>query len=404
MISKKNKRNTNKKNTKKNKNLFLKTKKSFKSIKKNTNEQRDENIDNLGIPNIDVFAKNPQYKYAFKCFYNQYNSLKNTLVNYKQYYKSYESGQQFKALVTIAFKYEPTVITRLLEIVLKKFNPVLTNILYNIIISKKSDKEIYEKLNKLYQNPNNRFNAKKKILAETNNEYCRGYVPIQESLLYDINKSIRYNNKEYVINKYLDIGCGNGGFAISLGKLLKLEKDNIFGVDVSNFSEQGDWGREKVSDKFVFKELQLNKPYPFEDNTFELITIKMVLHHIKNIDFTLKEIKRILKKNGFLLIIEHDSFTYADYMINDIEHGCYINVFKSNTFNENFLNFTLTKKNKKNENKISIDVEKYYSWPELTYMVLSYGFKYQVGRPYSNSIAETISGSRSIFILYKLDK
>ena len=37
-----------------------------------------------------------------------------------------------------------------------------------------------------------------------------------------------------------------------------------------------------------------------ENDTFDLITIKMVLHHVKNYDFTLNEITRILKKDGLL--------------------------------------------------------------------------------------------------------
>ena len=116
-----------------------------------------------------------------------------------------------------------------------------------------------------------------------------------------------------------------------MGKLLNLKKDDIFGVDLDDFSEQGDWGRNKFTDKFTFKKLQYDDPYPFEDNTFDLITIKMVLHHVKNYDFTLNEIIRILKINGLLIIVEHDAFTYADYMLNDIEHGFYLNVFNQST-------------------------------------------------------------------------
>jgi SAM-dependent methyltransferase len=217
--------------------------------------------------------------------------------------------------------------------------------------------------------------------------------------VYEINKIIKKNNVS--LNKYLDIGCGTGIFAISLGKILKLDKNSIFGIDMPNFSEKGDWGREKNTNKFVFNELKLNKPYPFEDNTFELITMKMVLHHVQNIDFTLKEVIRILKKNAILLIIEHDAFTYADYMINDIEHGCYINVFKTNTFDENFLNLT---SNKKKQEKNILGVSKYYNWPELSYLLESYGFRYKSSRPFNRILPESVSASRAFYYLYSLNK
>jgi ubiquinone/menaquinone biosynthesis C-methylase UbiE len=378
-------------------NKFIKTKKN------KITSGNNENIDKIGLPSVDVFKNNQSFKDKFFCYYNEFNTLKKSEFNYKKYYKTYESGEQFKALVTIALKYEPLILTRLLEIVLKRFNPKLTNLLYNIITSKKSDKEIYTKLNNLYQLPINRFNIKKNdsfIFGDENNKFCKGYIPSQEHLVNDLNRIINGNNGSKV-KKYLDVGCGNGLFAISLGKILKLEKNDIFGVDYTNFSDQGDWGREKYIDKFIFNELENNKPYPFDDNTFDLITMKMVLHHVKNVEFTLKEISRILKKNGILILIEHDAFTYADYMINDIEHGFYINVFKINTNEENYLNI---KSFKKKEDDKSLGVYKYYSWPEQTYLVSSYGFQYKYARPYHNRLAPTISGTRSFIYFYVLNK
>ncbi len=381
---------------KRNKNNITTTqKKSYKSYKSKKNT-----IDNIGLPDEDVFANIPSFSDNFKCYENEYNTLKKSEFNYKKYYKTYESGQQFNALVNIAFKYEPVILSRLLEIVLKRFKPSLLSVLYNIIISKKSDDEIYTKLNKLYRNPKNRLvirNSGTRFDA-AHQQYCRGHVPIQEHLVYDIKNVIRYSNG-IKINKYLDVGCGNGLYAISLGKLLKLEKNNIFGTDVSNFSEQGEWGREKYIDKFVFKELELNKPYPFDDDSVDLITMKMVLHHVQNIDFTLKEIKRILKNKGLLVIIEHDSFTYADYMLNDIEHGFYINVFKTNTLDESYLN--LTSKNKK---KDVLGVSKYYSWPELGHIILLYDFEYKMGRPYNNSITMSTNATRPFSFIFQLNK
>ncbi len=43
---------------------------------------------------------------------------------------------------------------------------------------------------------------------------------------------------------------------------------------------------------------------PFKDNSFDLITCFAVLHHIPNVSFVFKEISRVLKPNGFLLLRE----------------------------------------------------------------------------------------------------
>ncbi len=106
-----------------------------------------------------------------------------------------------------------------------------------------------------------------------------------------------------------------------------------------------------------------------------------------------------LKINGVLLIIEHDSFTYADYMINDIEHGFYINVFNANTLEENFTSL----KSKKSEKQTpSIDVHKYYSWREQDYHLRRHGFEYIRKQLFSNNINFSMNASRSYFYLYKL--
>ncbi len=365
-----------------------------KITKKNTKKSTKKHIefDNIGLPSdYDIFQYNPNYKNQFKCNYNEYLNLIKPEFSYIKYYKPYESGQQFNALVKIAFNFNPIILTRLLEIALKRFHPSLTNVIYNILISNKPDEEIYNKFKKLYKNPKNRFNIKK-------SNPCNGNIAVQEHMIRYLQIARNQRNINN-INKYLDVGCGNGLFAISFGQLLGLDKKDIVGVDLADFSEKGDWGRHRNIDKFTFKELTYNEPYPFDDNTFDLITIKMVLHHVDNLDFTLKEIKRILKINGTLIIVEHDAFTYADYMINDIEHGFYVNVFDQNTSEENFLD----SKFRNLESKKSIGIHKYYSWVEISYNLRKSGFEYIRKQLYSNNINYTMSASRAYFYLYKLD-
>ena len=49
----------------------------------------------------------------------------------------------------------------------------------------------------------------------------------------------------------------------------------------------------------------------------------MVLHHVENIDNLLREMNRIVKKGGFIYLVEHDTFTDIDKMLVDIEHALY---------------------------------------------------------------------------------
>ena len=379
-------------NTKKNK-IQHKSKKTKKNTKKNTKKHNILSIGSQKYNNnsdVDYLKYNPHFKTEIDCNYNEYLNLKKPEFNYKNYYRPYESNEQFKALVKIGFNFNPSIISRLLELALKRFNPRLTNTIYKIIISGKKDSEIYSQLHKLYKSKYNKVFIKSPAT-------CKGAVPIQQWMTRYL-RTAKKQRGIIDINKYLDVGCGNGKFAITMGELLNLKKDDIYGVDLDNFSEQKDWGRDKFTDKFIFKELQFDKPYPFEDNYFDLITIKMVLHHVTNLDFTLKELVRIMKINGSLIVVEHDSFTYADYMLNDIEHGFYINVFNENSI-EDYLNLKSKTFYKKDD---SIGVHRYYSWPELDFHLRRHGFEWIRKQLYSNHINFSLSPSRPYFYLYKL--
>ena len=122
----------------------------------------------------------------------------------------------------------------------------------------------------------------------------------------------------------------------------------------------------------------------------------MVLHHVKNIDFVLKEINRILKMNSFIIIREHDCITYCDKMIADIEHSLFY-------YNDSF---KILKKNnifiKKSNNTFRNNFySKYYDIYEWDYIFDKYGFKLIDGKFISKTIYENITPSRSCIRLYK---
>jgi len=77
----------------------------------------------------------------------------------------------------------------------------------------------------------------------------------------------------------------------------------------------------------------LNKfPYPFKDNSFEEILLKMVLEHVDNPLRVLKEIIRISKKNARIRIIVPHGYSYAQ--ITDIQHKT---SFTENSFHGSLL-------------------------------------------------------------------
>jgi SAM-dependent methyltransferase len=114
---------------------------------------------------------------------------------------------------------------------------------------------------------------------------------------------------------YLDIGCNRGDIAHKLGTLLKATR--ICGIDVIEHSNPN----------IEYHQLRPNPKrkttFPFDNNTFDIITAMMVLHHLEDIKQYVSEIVRVLKPGGILFIKEHDCWSAMDVMLVEIEHELY---------------------------------------------------------------------------------
>lgn len=106
---------------------------------------------------------------------------------------------------------------------------------------------------------------------------------IERTTIRNLNKEIT----KYVAGKrVLDYGCGKGSFVYS-----KHRDKEIWGVDIKQNSE--------YPGKF---KLVSGSQIPFEDNYFDCIVFAGVIQYIENYDKAMSEIKRVLKKEGLLII------------------------------------------------------------------------------------------------------
>ncbi|MCD7973816.1 MAG: bifunctional demethylmenaquinone methyltransferase/2-methoxy-6-polyprenyl-1,4-benzoquinol methylase UbiE [Candidatus Azobacteroides sp.] len=102
----------------------------------------------------------------------------------------------------------------------------------------------------------------------------------------------------------LDIATGTGDLAIQAYHLLHPEK--IIGIDISQ--KMMDVGEEKVktaglSDRIIFqKEDSLHMS--FEDNSFDAAMVAFGVRNFENLNKGLREILRVLKPGGKLMILE----------------------------------------------------------------------------------------------------
>jgi len=96
-----------------------------------------------------------------------------------------------------------------------------------------------------------------------------------------------------VEDKALDVGCGVGEF---LGYL------NARGFEAQGIDGSAEQIAVVVAHGQRGQVVDLEEALPFEDGRFGLVTCLEVIEHIAQAEFILKEIQRILKPNGFLLL------------------------------------------------------------------------------------------------------
>jgi demethylmenaquinone methyltransferase/2-methoxy-6-polyprenyl-1,4-benzoquinol methylase len=106
-------------------------------------------------------------------------------------------------------------------------------------------------------------------------------------------------------NKVLDLAGGTGDLTAKFSQLVGKDGQVIL-ADIN--SSMLNVGRDKLRDKGLVQNIeyvQANAQYlPFEDNTFDIVTIAFGLRNVTDKDMALRSIYRVLKPGGRLLVLE----------------------------------------------------------------------------------------------------
>ncbi|MFK8103094.1 MAG: bifunctional demethylmenaquinone methyltransferase/2-methoxy-6-polyprenyl-1,4-benzoquinol methylase UbiE [Saprospiraceae bacterium] len=102
----------------------------------------------------------------------------------------------------------------------------------------------------------------------------------------------------------LDVATGTADVAIACQK--QLNTDKIIGVDIS--SEMLEIGKKKIKKLGLTEKIELklgdSENLPFEDNTFDAVTVAFGVRNYENLEKGLIEMRRVLKQDGRLIVLE----------------------------------------------------------------------------------------------------
>lgn len=140
------------------------------------------------------------------------------------------------------------------------------------------------------------------------------------------------------IGNFLDVGCG-------AGYSMKKAEDKgckVFGID----PDPGGHGVGREGSNFFVGEVIIKKAFaeeiPFESEMFETVYSSHVLEHVNDETKTLQEMKRVLKKDGVLIIgMPTSNMAYVNLFTNTFLtiHQRFIGFFLSPFFNTSKVTF-----------------------------------------------------------------
>ncbi len=149
--------------------------------------------------------------------------------------------------------------------------------------------------------------SKKEQVAEMFDNVSNNYDTLNRIMTFGID--IKWRKKVVALvgqknpETILDIATGTGDFVIMLSKL---NPKKIIGLDISKgMLEIGiKKVKEKKLDGLIDMVLGDSEELPFEDNSFDAITVGFGVRNFEDLDKGLQEIHRVLKTNGIFVVLE----------------------------------------------------------------------------------------------------
>jgi len=124
---------------------------------------------------------------------------------------------------------------------------------------------------------------------------ARNYIPYQK--LVNQVKTIVFSSCPQG-SLILDVGCGTGNYCLALADNYK-----VCGIDLSpEMLKRAESKAKKKNIRASFQVSNLSERLPYEDDIFDAVISVNTLYSLPDPDFALRQIRRVLKNNGKLIL------------------------------------------------------------------------------------------------------
>ncbi|SHI50139.1 bifunctional demethylmenaquinone methyltransferase/2-methoxy-6-polyprenyl-1,4-benzoquinol methylase UbiE [Flavobacterium terrae] len=149
--------------------------------------------------------------------------------------------------------------------------------------------------------------GKKEQVAKMFDNISNNYDNLNRVISFGVDVKWRKKILKLVASKnpetVLDIATGTGDLAILLAET---NATKIIGLDIS--AGMLEVGKQKIAQKNLSNKIEMalgdSEKIPFNDNSFDAITVAFGIRNFENLELGLSEILRVLKPNGIFVILE----------------------------------------------------------------------------------------------------
>jgi SAM-dependent methyltransferase len=117
---------------------------------------------------------------------------------------------------------------------------------------------------------------------------------------------------------YLDVGCAEGKITAAMGQALHLPIENIWGTDIIPLTH---------TPGFIFTQITDPAHLPYASESVYFMTALMSLHHMTEVEASLREMYRVAQPGAILVVREHDNLDDNFAALLDVLHAFYMYVW-----------------------------------------------------------------------------